>query len=111
MLPRRERIALLHAQEKLVALGDGLPYPHQSAVMGSSPLRELRPRAGRSPWRGLYARIGDRFIVLAVCPEAHVDRRGFDRAVRQAGRRLVEVERESDDGQDHQGGGGASPGA
>lgn len=107
----RERVALLHAQEKLVAVGDRLPFPHQSAVVGSSRLRELRPRAGRSPWRALYTRSGDRLVILAICPEAQVDRRGFDRAVSQARRRLVEIEESRDDGQDHQGGGGSSPGA
>jgi hypothetical protein len=104
-------VALLHAVEKLLALGERLPFPHQSAVVGLSRLRELRPRAGRSPWRGLYACSGDRFVILAVCPEAQVDGRGFDRAVGQAGRRLAEVEANSDDRQNNQGGGGAASGA
>jgi hypothetical protein len=85
----RERVAILHAQEKLAALGDRLPFPHQSAIAGAAPLRELRPRAGRAPWRAIYARVGARFIVLAVGPEALVDRRGFDRAIDAAQRRLA----------------------
>jgi hypothetical protein len=40
----------------------------------------------------LYGRVGDAFVILAIGPEALVDRRGFDRAVRDAGRRLAEVE-------------------
>ncbi len=82
----------MHARDKLVLLGDRLPFPHQSAVRGMARLRELRPRAGRSPWRGFYARSGSRFVVLAVCPEAHHDRQGFQRAVAQAYERLAQLE-------------------
>jgi hypothetical protein len=35
-------------------------------------------------------RRGDTFVIAAVAPEAQVDRRGFDRAVRIARRRLEE---------------------
>jgi hypothetical protein len=65
------------------------PY---GAVRGG--VRELRPRGGRSPWRPLYRRIGDVFVVLAVGPEAQNDRRGFDRAVSAAEERLGELLRE-----------------
>ena len=51
-------------------------------------LRELRPRGGRSPWRALYERHGSAFVIAAVAPEAEVNSRGFDRAVRLARRRL-----------------------
>jgi hypothetical protein len=44
------------------------------------------------PWRALYRRVGDAVVVLAVAPEAARDRRGFDRAVAAAERRLREVE-------------------
>jgi hypothetical protein len=87
-LPRDEQAALDHAAEKLAALGPRLPYPHQSAVKGQRGLRELRPRGGRSPWRALYERRGGAFVVAAIAPEAEVDSRGFDRAVRLARRRL-----------------------
>jgi len=60
------------AFEKLETFGDRLPYPHQSAVRGAAPIRELRPRAGRSPWRGFYARAGEDFVLLAIGPEAEV---------------------------------------
>ncbi|MGH8987201.1 MAG: hypothetical protein ACRDXC_01200, partial [Acidimicrobiales bacterium] len=49
-LPSRERRALHNATLKLQAIGSALGYPHTSAVQGASGLRELRPRAGRSPW-------------------------------------------------------------
>ena len=93
--PIKERTAIAHAVEKLETLGPDLPYPHQSAVRGSKGgVRELRPRGGRSPWRPLYRRIGDVFVVLAVGPEAQNDRRGFDRAVSAAEERLGELLRE-----------------
>jgi hypothetical protein len=81
-LPVKERVAADNAIQKLEALGEALPFPHQSAVQGIKGgfLRELRPRAGRSPWRPLYCRIGEIFVVLAVAPEAQVDKRGFDKA-------------------------------
>ncbi|MGH3697530.1 MAG: type II toxin-antitoxin system RelE/ParE family toxin [Pseudonocardiaceae bacterium] len=53
-MPAGERHALYNAVAKLQAIGPDLGYPHTSAVQGAYQLRELRPRAGRSPWRGLY---------------------------------------------------------
>ncbi|MEY4227032.1 MAG: hypothetical protein RL190_1789 [Actinomycetota bacterium] len=76
----RQAIAVLEAHE-----GD-IGHPWSSAVRGpaGSGLRELRPRAGRSPWRLLYRRGGEMVVLLALAPEAGRDRRGFDRAVRAA---------------------------
>ncbi|MFL6127710.1 MAG: type II toxin-antitoxin system RelE/ParE family toxin [Mycobacteriales bacterium] len=91
-LPASDRVAVLHAVEKLAALGPTLPHPHQSDVRGGQGLRELRPRAGRSRIRPLYGRVGDAFVIVAIGPEALVDRRGLDRAVRVARQRLAEVE-------------------
>ncbi len=85
--PKGEVVAMLNAAEKLAALGGALGFPHSSAVQGSEleGLRELRPRRGRSRWRPLYVQAGEHtFVVLAVGPEAAVDRRGFERAVRAA---------------------------
>jgi hypothetical protein len=87
-----DRVAVLHAVEKLAAIGPALPYPHQSDVRGGAGLRELRPRAGRSRVRALYGRVGDTFVVVAVGPEAQVDHRGFVRAVRVGIQRLAEVQ-------------------
>ena len=86
-LPPLEQIAMTNVVMKLGALGPILPFPHQSAVRGSN-LRELRPRGGRSAWRALYRRVGDAFVIGAIGPEAQSDKRGFDRAVALAGRRL-----------------------
>ena len=54
-------------------------------------IRELRPRAGRSPWRVLYRRVAGAMVMLAVGPEAEHARREFDRAVRLAEERLKEI--------------------
>ena len=84
---------MMAAVAKLEAFGDQLGAPHSSQVKGSrAGIRELRPRSGRSPWRALYRRVGVAMVILAVCPEAMRDRRGFDRAVRRAGERLKEIE-------------------
>ena len=91
----KEKAALINAEAKLGALGPNLPFPHSSAVQGAERLRELRPRAGRSPWRALYRQVGDEFVIAAVGPEAQVDSRGFALACRRAEARLAEMEEES----------------
>lgn len=55
-------------------------------------LRELRPRVGHSPWRVLYRRVGDIFVIAAVGPEAEADPRGFARVAANAVKRLEEAE-------------------
>ena len=77
-LPRNERLAIATAVEKLETFGPNLPSPHQSKVMGAIDLRELRPRAGRSPWRPLYRRVAeDTFVIAAIAPEAQAPVAGF----------------------------------
>lgn len=93
-LPARERVALGHAVEKLEVLGEKLGYPHSSGVKGVKNLRELRPRAGRSPWRAFYRRVSDVMVIGAVGPEAEQDQRGFNKAVDLAIERLNEIEEE-----------------
>lgn len=90
-LPPTERVAMWHAVDKLRLMGPVLPYPHSSAVRGAegAGLRELRPRAGRSPWRAIYARRGDTMVLAACGPEAQHDPRGFRRTVEAAGKRLA----------------------
>lgn len=90
-LPPEERVAIRHAFEKLEALGDRLPHPHSSAVQGAVSLRELRPRAGRSPWRAFYRRVEDVMVIASIGPEADVNGKGFRRAVKAAGQRLDEL--------------------
>jgi hypothetical protein len=89
-----ERVAIQHAREKLEILGPKLAAPHCSAVKGEegTGLRELRPRAGRSRWRPIYRRVDVRiFVILAIAPEAQVDKRGFERAIRAAKQRLEDL--------------------
>lgn len=86
-----ERAAIQHAREKLETIGPRLGAPHSSAIKGEdgSGLRELRPRAGRSRWRPIYRRVQPGiFVILAVAPEAEIDKRGFEEVVRDAQRRL-----------------------
>jgi hypothetical protein len=93
----KERVAIAHVIEKLQVSGPGLRSPHQSAVMGEegSGLRELRPRRGRSRCRPLYRRMDGRlFAILAVGPEAEIDKAGYDRAVRTAKQRLGRLEKQ-----------------
>lgn len=94
-LPAKERNAILHAVEKLEAVGHRLGYPHASAVhSGDGQLRELRPRAGRSLSRALPQRSGEVFVIAAVAPETQQDLRGFGRAVERAGQRRAEIDDE-----------------
>ncbi|MFM9124707.1 MAG: type II toxin-antitoxin system RelE/ParE family toxin [Actinomycetota bacterium] len=85
---QREAVALRHARRKLALFGSNLGHPHTSAVRGAAGgLRELRPRAGNSPWRLLYMP-GRPIRVLALAPEAQRNPRGFRRAVEAARVRL-----------------------
>jgi hypothetical protein len=93
--PPEEKVAMQHAVEKLQATGPRLQHPHSSAVQGTAGkgLRELRPRAGRSRWRPIYRRVTpDTFVILAVGPEAQVDRSGFDAAVDRAAKRFADMD-------------------
>ncbi len=81
-----------HAVEKLQTLGAELPFPHASHVERTATLFELRPRAGRSPWRAFYRQVGAAMVIAAIGPEATVDPRGFARAVRLAQQRLKALE-------------------
>jgi len=95
-LPTREKVAIDTALDKLRAIGPALGYPHTSAIKGATtPLRELRPRQGRSPWRAFYRQISQVLVVGAIGPEAAVDPKGFTRAVRDAEQRLHEVEEDN----------------
>jgi hypothetical protein len=93
-LPAAELAPMQHAFEKLEVYGDQLPFPHSSRVKGVPQLRELRPRAGRSTWRAFYRRVGETLVIGAIGPEAHVDPRGFGRAIRAAAARLTRLEQE-----------------
>lgn len=92
-LPVGERVAMRTAFRKLEEAGSALAFPHQSSVRGTTGLRELRPRAGRSQYRSFYKRTGpNQFVVGAIGPEAQVDPRGFRRCVKAAQERLSKYE-------------------
>jgi hypothetical protein len=93
--PAAEKVAMLHAVQKLEAAGPRLGHPHSSAVQGEQGrgLRELRPQAGRSRWRPIYRRVNPTtFVILAVGPEAQIDSRGFTRALARAIKRFGYLE-------------------
>lgn len=87
-----EQAAVLHAIEKLIALGPQLAFPHQSHIEGAEGVRELRPRRGRSRWRAFYCQLERTFVIASIGPEAGVDRRGFERAIESANDRLAALE-------------------
>jgi hypothetical protein len=87
-----EAAAVKNVIKKLEAAGIGLGNPHSSKVHDADKLRELRPRAGNSPWRAFYRRIGDTFVVGAIGPEADNDPKGFKRAIKLAASRLNALE-------------------
>jgi hypothetical protein len=91
---QRQHDAILRVVDKVRYLGFRLPAPHQSAVKGAigSGFRELRPLQGRSPWRPIYTQVAEKtFVILAIGPEAKMNRRGFDRAVRRARQRFDQL--------------------
>lgn len=92
-LPKREHLAMRRALEKLAVIGADLGHPHTSAVKIEPGWRELRPRQGRSRWRAFYRRDGARLVVAAIGPEAGVNRREFERALRQAAERFATWQR------------------
>jgi hypothetical protein len=93
-LSPQERAALHNAVVKLEQLGPALGYARTSAIRGTEGLRELRPRQGRSPWRGLYRQVGAVFVLAAVAPEAERDPRRFRWSCEAASERLDKLEEE-----------------
>jgi hypothetical protein len=83
---RQERRAIFNVVSKLKELGPDLRDPHAKSLKGEADLFELRPRQGNSAVRPIYARLGERFVVLAVAPV----KSGFGGALKDARRRLQE---------------------
>lgn len=81
---RGDRRATFNVVQKLKDLGSVLPSPHMKSLKGEADLFELRPRQGACETRLIYARIGERFVVLAVAAK----KRDFERMVAEATRRL-----------------------
>lgn len=81
---RGDRKAVFNVVQKLKDLGPDLPSPHMKSLKGEANLFELRPKQGACEARPLYARFGDRFVILAVAAK----KKDFDRAVMAARDRL-----------------------
>jgi hypothetical protein len=79
-----DRKAVFNVVQKLKDLGPDLPSPHMKSLKGEVDLFELRPKQGACEARPIYARFGDRFVVLAVAAK----KKGFERAVTDAAKRL-----------------------
>jgi hypothetical protein len=86
--------AVVAVIEKLKVHGPALKFPHQSGVKGGAGkgLRELRPTGGRTLVRPLYRRFDNLYIILAIGPEATVDKTGFDNAVKWAQHQRKNIE-------------------
>lgn len=70
--------------QKLKDVGPDLPSPHMKSLKGEVDLFELRPKQGACEVRPIYARLGQKFMVLAVAAK----KKGFERAIVAAGDRL-----------------------
>jgi hypothetical protein len=79
-----DRKVAFEALRKLRQGGPALSSPHMKSLKGEPDLFELRPKRGASAVRLIYARIGDRYVILAVAP----DKARFGRAVVDARSRL-----------------------
>jgi hypothetical protein len=79
-----DRKAVFHVVNKLGEFGPDLTSPHMKSLKGEADLFELRPKRGSVAVRAIYARVGDRFVVLAVA----ATKPRFERAVGNARARL-----------------------
>ena len=82
---RGDRKAVFNVVQKLKDLGPDLPSPHMKSLKGEANLFELRPKQGACEARPIYARLGGRFVVLAVAAK----KKDFERAVAEAAQRLL----------------------
>ncbi len=74
---RGDRKAVFNAVQKLKDVGPDLPSPHMKSLKGEASLFELRPKQGACEVRLIYARLGQRFVVLGVAAK----KKNFERAV------------------------------
>ena len=81
---RGDRKAVFNVLQKLKDLGPDLSSPHMKSLKGEADLFELRPKQGACEVRPIFARLGDRFVVLGVAAK----KKDFDRLVIEASRRL-----------------------
>ncbi len=82
---RGDRKAVFNVIDKLSEFGPALGSPHMKSLKGEADLFELRPKRGAIAVRAIYARVGDRFVILAVA----ATKPRFGRAVADARTRLA----------------------
>lgn len=86
-LDAAEQAAVINVITKLQVLGYELAAPHSSALEGTDlPLRELRPKQGRSPLRVVYAFDPARQAVLLIGGDKSGDPKFYRRIVAVAER-------------------------
>jgi hypothetical protein len=81
---RGDRKAVFNVVQKLKDVGPDLPSPHMKSLKGRADLFELRPKQGTCEVRPIYARLGRKFVVLAIAAK----KKDFERAVMRASDRL-----------------------
>ncbi len=81
-LTARERKDVLRVVDLLELQGPRLGRPHSGALLGTKlPLRELRPRAGHSPLRPIYAFDPNRDAVLLIGGDKGADKKMYARII------------------------------
>jgi hypothetical protein len=98
-LSHREQKSVLQVVKILEQVGIALGEPYSSALEGANyPLRELRPKRGRSPLRIIYAFDPKREALLLLGGDKGADKRFYERALPRAERlweeHLEDLERE-----------------
>jgi hypothetical protein len=81
-LTSRERKDVLHVVDLLEKQGVLLGRPHSGALEDTDlPLRELRPKAGHSPLRPIYAFDPNRDAVVLIGGDKGADKKMYDRII------------------------------
>jgi len=84
-MSHREQKSVLQVVKILEQVGIALGEPYSSALEGTRyPLRELRPKRGRSPLRIIYAFDPRREALLLLGGDKGADKRFYERAIPRA---------------------------
>jgi hypothetical protein len=77
-----------HGRQRADRPGQAQGQAEQRGAGGGRAARAA-PARGNSPWRPLYRRVGEVFVIAAIEPEAQHDKRGFDQACQDVRRRFA----------------------